>query len=522
MSDECYISQKMEKKHFYHLYGYKMPFGKECIKVGCRSSLAALTRSASIAGKYVGIYITGSLYSVNINGVKYVDYNGNFFDESWNEMFDSLVNSTEIIATLDKIIRNNTNYRSHKEIQAKILLAIDNRPSSEEIQQRITETLSNLDAEITIHSYGICTFPEFVYLIKKSNMTGELHTNDYLEQLVEKTRELQQLTGNNIYFSVDTGNGTILKHLKELNKTADLFVEILNPPNGVVAEKCGVEHVFTTKKQPQNMYSSLLSVTFDSDADSLLFYKTCNNNTRIYNGNNICTFLALFIQKCCRRMKLKMMLVLSKLCPGSCLNFLHSKGFKIVYSPPGVKNFIEAARNYEIAVMWEPKGHGSVLFSAESKARLEKGGMYLFKEEYPEMKKDQRIMQCLSTIFSQNCTDGLANFLVMKSLLYSHFDLNLYQESFTRSLTVKIAADIIIDQDVVISPPNIQREINYYKKHYPGKVFLRASLTLEHTVRVFTEALNEEHCDKLALHVAQLVYDNCDGHGEYPEITYNE
>ena len=201
-----FLEEAPEKQYYFHHYGYKMTFNKECLRVICRASFGVLFRSASIAGRFVGIYITGSIHHANINGVKLVDHNGLFFDDSWRSTFDSLVNSTDLFSTFNKLIRNSTNYKNHSEIPAKVLIAHDNRPTSSLIVKHVLEVIGEVSQSIVVHNYEMSTFPEFVYLIRKANELHRVAENDYLPLLLSKVKLLQQLTGRNIDLAVDTGN----------------------------------------------------------------------------------------------------------------------------------------------------------------------------------------------------------------------------------------------------------------------------------------------------------------------------
>ena len=131
-------------------------------------------------------------------------------------------------------------------------------------------------------------------------------------------------------------------------------------------------------------------------------------------------------------------------------------------------------------------------------------------------------LKALINLFEPCVGDAISNFLFFKSVLGSAEDFTKYKENPSRLLTVKIIDknEIKVDQNNVVVEPNIQRDIDQLSMIQKGWSFVRPSGT-EDLVRVYAEAPNEIMCDKLALNVAQLVYDRCGGIGPHPEISYN-
>ncbi|EOB14332.1 Phosphoacetylglucosamine mutase [Nosema bombycis CQ1] len=193
--------------------------------------------------------------------------------------------------------------------------------------------------------------------------------------------------------------------------------------------------------------------------------------------------------------------------------FNEIKRFKTLRKTTGVKNFVKAARKYDIGIYFEPNGHGSVVFSNTALKTFENG-------DTPQ----HEILRIMSQMFDPSIGDALANYLVFKALIKSTDTIKTYQDYPSRLMTVKVKDKNLIQvnkSNEVLIPTNLQELINSEAKKFNGRSFVRPSGT-EDLVRIYAESPNTSDTDFLAVKVAQHVYDNCEGVGDHPEIDYSK
>lgn len=198
--------------------------------------------------------------------------------------------------------------------------------------------------------------------------------------------------------------------------------------------------------------------------------------------------------------QLKLGIVLSYYSNSACFSVL--KNFETEMVQTGVKNFVKAAKKYDIGIYFEPNGHGSVVFSNVAISAFESGNS-----------KEHSILQVLSTLFDPNVGDALANVLIFKSIIENTSNLKTYKDNGSRLLAVKITNKNSLstnEKNIVTSPKLLQEKIDCEIEKYQGRAFVRPSGT-EDLVRVYAECANQQDADILCLKVAQHVYDMCDG-----------
>jgi len=480
----------------------------------CRASLIAWIRSSPFAGKYIGIYITASHNPADFNGIKFIDFNGAMLDESWEACSNDLVNCSdkEIKTVINKIFRQNSNYSGmHEAIRGNVLIGRDTRTTGEELSSNIKEVLR--EYKCGVHDYGVLSCPEIHFLVRKSNDKGAIvDSKEYIGHISESYKALQDLIGNSLPISVDTANGIAYEKLVELQRMQpDLDVEVLNKSDPAeINQGCGADYVKTRKVYPRiKSGANPLVASFDGDMDRMIFIA---DKQHISDGDAQCVFLATYIRSLVQAAKLNCTIgvIMSFYSNMGAVEHL-KKNFNVTFAQTGIKNFVRESRNYDIGIFFEPAGHGTVAFSKKVLDQL--------NGDSPE----KRILKVLSSLFGYGICDALANFIVFKVLLKSASDFVKYKENVSRLLTVTIADKnkIKVDQNNNVIEPDIQKLISQASSMYKGRGFIRPSGT-EDVVRIYAECSQEAQSDKLALNIAQIVYDTCGGIGAHPEIFYLE
>lgn len=497
---------------YYGTAGYRLNT-PDLNNVLCRASIIAYIRSATFAGKFIGLYITASHNPIDYNGIKFIDFNGNMLDESWEIASDELVNceDQDFNAIINKTFRQNSNYSNMNDsIRGNIIIGRDTRDSGIQLSKNIEDVLKGY--RCNVFNYDQVSCPEMHFLIRRCNEVNEKVDHDiYMKHLLNNFNELAKITNKSMYFGIDTANGVgKLKIDKILESDPKFGFEVLNEADKAVLNKdCGADYIKTKNAIPKlKKTSAALCASFDGDVDRLMLF---TQEGRIFDGDSQCVFIAELIKNelVKERLNYEVGVVLSYYSNSGAMDYLRSKGFPVVLSQTGVKNFVKESKKFDIGVYFEPNGHGSVCFSKR------------FLEKVDE-KGENSVIRILTRMFDPCVGDAIANLLVLKGTLNSVSDLSKYKENFSRLLTVKVKDknSIKVDQNYFVLDQSIQKKIEEKILLYKGRAFIRPSGT-EDLVRVFAESANETDCDKLALQVAQIVYDSCDGQGPHPEISYN-
>lgn len=486
----------------------------DLVNILSRASFIAYLRSCSFAGKRIGIMITASHNPVDYNGIKFIDHNGNMLDKSWEKCSDDLVNcdDKDFYNMLNKILRKNSNLCDIEDgITGHVILGRDNRESGISIIENIKNVLSQVNC--IVEDYGEVSTPEMHYLVRMSNFKNELIEKDeYINSLIKKYDKLRKLTDIDLPIFIDTANGVITNKINKLN------FSIINDDNGVLNEKCGADFVKTNNQLPifdefkfNNFDIKTLFASFDGDADRLIFY-TLENNFNIIDGDAQAVIIANYIRKFLIKLniRLKIGVVLSFYSNSGVFDCLNN--FEVVMVQTGVKNFVTAAKKYDIGIYFEPNGHGSVIFS-QNAIKI------FFSGNDPEHK----ILQILADTFDPCIGDALANLLVFKCIIFSTKNIKSYKENGSRLLTVKVrdkSSITVNDKNEVLFPKTLQDSIKEEVDRCGGRAFIRPSGT-EDVIRVYSECPNQQDADILGLRIAQIVYDMCDGVGHHPEIDFS-
>ncbi|CAG9118744.1 unnamed protein product [Plutella xylostella] len=181
------------------------------------------------------------------------------------------------------------------------------------------------------------------------------------------------------------------------------------------------------------------------------------------------------------------------------------------------------ALKYDVGVYFEANGHGTVVYSGKTKEAVRK----IFEEGDQEQRKAASILLDIIDMTNETVGDALSDlFLVETALCARGINTKQWMQLYD-DLPCQLMKLSVKDRNVVTtadadrqctSPEGLQSRIDELVATVPsGRSFVRASGT-EDVVRVYAEADTQENVQKLAVQVAQAVYDLAGGVGTRPTL----
>ncbi|EGD78252.1 phosphoglucomutase 3 [Salpingoeca rosetta] len=493
-----------------------------------RVGVLAALRSRCKGGAAIGLMVTASHNPEPDNGAKLVDPMGEMLEASWEAYATRLANckDDELVGEINTII---SECGIDMQTKAKVVLGRDTRGSGLKLCQAARDGCTALGAEVV--DLGIVTTPQVHYVVRCLNDAtyGTPTVAGYQEKLAAAFKAIWTLAGRTdlISLKLDCANGVGAVQMKELLKHLDsmLKVEMYNDGSGQLNHECGADYVKVQQHAPANMTAGAgdRCVTFDGDADRVLYFFTRDGTFFMLDGDRISSLAAQFIQQCATAaaLDLNIGVVQTAYANGNSTKFLQTKaGVPVACTKTGVKHLHHKALDYDVGVYFEANGHGTVVFSD---AALKKINEHESGSE--EGKRAIAMLRAMTELINQTVGDAISDMLMVEAiLLLQNMTVEdwaaMYDDLPNRQLKVKIADRSVVKttnaERECTAPAGLQSAIDeLVKKFTSARSFVRPSGT-EDVVRVYAEAETREQADTLAWAVAGKVWDLAGGIGDRP------
>uniref|UniRef100_A0A915E978 Phosphoacetylglucosamine mutase n=1 Tax=Ditylenchus dipsaci TaxID=166011 RepID=A0A915E978_9BILA len=381
-----------------------------------------------------------------------------------------------------------------------------------------------------------------------ANGVGGLWLNQYLPEM-STVLTAQLSSPNNQAFHSPTnswpGSKKSIGWMDAEYEGDGLNARVMNDATNVSALlncKSGADYVKIERKVPRGFEKLPMGsrcASLDGDADRLVYfyvdehsndgdeqYKPENGMLKLMDGDHIAALFTRFVvdqfndlrkvlDKTGRELPLKVGVVQTAYSNGNSRRYFMDK-LKIepVVVKTGVKHLDPAARKFDVGVYFEANGHGTICFSQNFHEFIDS---FVNSETGEEIPRPVQLLRQLAGVINEVVGDGIADLLAVECILRYYnwsiqdWELETYKSlpSCSRKVQVKDRERYKTKQDVeteLVEPSGLQSKIDaIVKKYKRARAFVRPSGT-ESIVRIYAEAVVEEHANKLAEELAKLIH----------------
>ena len=510
---------------------------KKAEKVFFRIGIITSIISMSKKGLPMGIMITGGVSGLKKEiklKFKISSENGENLSVEEEKLYEEFINTENIEDSLNIL------FSKLKPEQGKgiVIIGIDNMSYSKKMSEILLKGLKFI-GNCSYNVYNDISCPWLFFLTSINQMVFEkielkykmvfspqdnywLYLNNSFNKFhsyyktVFKNKEINDY--NNNYeneLCIDLSNGMGILYKNQINNI------LYNKENNIQLKINYVNDNNINNKKNELTSLKIKNASLSSDLDSILYYLKDNKSNKMkkIRGEKIiilfCKMINFLIDNFSPNLKkkyyemIKMSIITSLYSNKAFISYCENKlnNYKICYVKTGMKNLQRESKKYDISLCYEYNGQGTIYINKEIVKKFGQLSCLI------ETSKDSQIIelfQLFIALFNVTTSDGIANLLIIESLLkvmnLSIKDVyNFYEEIPYKMIDVKINGDnnnkynIVANEDEtkLLEPKNIQDKIDEIMNEYKNcRVLIRPSHD-DNYLMIYTESENDENNKKI-------------------------
>ena len=534
------IYPKIENIYFYYgtngfRYNEKY-LDKLIFRAGIMTSLLSMSKN----GLPLGIMITGGNDKNTYNGIKISSENGQVISTEEEKYYEEIINSNNLKETIKSI------FSKLKPTQGKciIIIGIDNRKSSKKFADILIKGLQCIK-NCTFNLYNIIPCPSLFFLTLLNQMAFQkiglkykmifvpqdnywIYLNhsfnkfhSYYNMVFKNNKKENDLKYEN-EICIDCSNGIgglykqqilyILSNKENKENNFQLKIKFINDKEINDNE---INNIFGMKSQynKEKRSTVLKNVILSPDLDGLIYYiDNKSEEIKIIKGEKIivlyCKILNFLINNFSKSLKnkynelIKMGIITSLYCNKAFISFFENNlknNYQLLLVKTGIKNLQKESKKFDISICYEYNGQGTIYISKDLSTKFGKLSSLI------ETSKDSQIIelfQLFISLFNSTTSDGIANLLIIESILnkmnLSINDVyNFYEDIPYKifDIEVKDKNKFVLNDDncKLIEPNDLKNKFEELINEYENCRILIMPSTAENCLRIYVESKSQDN-----------------------------
>ena len=529
------IYPKIENIYFYYgangfRYNEKY-LDKLIFRAGIMTSILSMSKN----GLPLGIMVTGGNDKNTYNGIKISSENGQVISTEEEKYYEEIINSNNLKETIKSI------FSKLKPVQGKciIIIGIDNRKSSKKFCDILIKGLQCVK-NCTFNLYNIIPCPSLFFLTFINQMAFQkiglkykmiFVPQDnywiYLNHSFNKFHSYYNMVFKNIKkendlkyeneICIDCSNGIgglykqqILNILSNKENNFQLKIKFINDK---AINDNEINNIFGMKSNKEKSSTVLKNVILSPDLDGLIYYiDNKNEEIKIINGQKIivlyCKMLNFLINNFTKNLKnkynelIKMGIITSLYCNKAFISFFENNlknNYQLLLVKTGIQNLQKESKKFDISICYEYNGQGTIYINKDLSTKFGKLSSLI------ETSKDSQIIelfQLFISLFNSTTSDGIANLLIIESILnkmnLSINDVyNFYEDIPFKifDIEVKDKNKFVLNDDncKLIEPNDLKNKFEELINKYENCRILIMPSTVENCLRIYVESKSQDN-----------------------------